>query len=67
MIKKLISFFTTKHNVESDRNLEKRIEELEKIAHPKCGLDGFDGYQPLLDRLDKIEVVLGTLKKNEYK
>ena len=67
MIKKLISFFTVKYNVDSDRNLEKRIEELEKIAHPKCGLDGFDGYQPLLDRLDKIEVVLGTLKKNEYR
>ena len=63
MIKKLISFFTVKYNAD----LEKRIEELEKIAHPKCGLDGFDGYQALLDRLNKIEVVLGTLKKNEYK
>ena len=63
MIKKLINFFTPKYSID----LEKRIEELEKIAHPKCGLDGFDGYQPLLDRLTKIEVVLGTLKKNEYK
>ena len=65
MIKKLISFFTTKHIV-TDSNLEKRVVELEKIAHPKCGLEGFDGYQPLLDRINKLEVVVGTLKKNDY-
>ncbi len=65
MIKKLISFFTTKYIV-TDSNLEKRIVALEKIAHPKCGLEGFDGYQPLIDRIDKLEVVVGTLKKNEH-
>jgi len=65
MIKKLISFFTTKYAV-TDTDLEKRIVALEKIAHPKCGLEGFDGYQPLIDRIDKLEVVVGTLKKNEH-
>jgi hypothetical protein len=33
----------------------KRLEELEKIAHPKCGLDGFDGYPTLIDRIEKLE------------
>jgi len=32
-----------------------RLEELEKIAHPPCGLDGFDGYQPLVDRIESLE------------
>ena len=35
--------------------LEERIIELEKIAHPKCGLEGFDGYKPLIDRVEKLE------------
>jgi hypothetical protein len=35
--------------------LEERIIELEKIAHPKCGLEGFDGYKPLIDRIEKLE------------
>jgi hypothetical protein len=39
----------------------KRIDELEKIAHPKCGLDGFDGYHPLIDRIDGIEEDVNTL------
>ena len=33
----------------------KRLEALEKIAHPKCGLDGFDGYPTLIDRIEKLE------------
>ena len=25
------------------------------MAHPKCGIEGFDGYQPLVDRIKKLE------------
>jgi hypothetical protein len=35
--------------------LEDRIIYLEELAHPKCGLDGFDGYEPLIQRLEKLE------------
>ena len=35
--------------------LEKRVEKLEEWAHPKCGIEGFDGYQPLVDRIEKLE------------
>ena len=45
--------------------LEERIIELEKIAHPKCGLEGFDGYKPLVDRIEKLEIVVGSLKNND--
>jgi len=30
----------------------KRIEKLEELAHPKCGIDGFDGYQELVDSIE---------------
>ena len=30
----------------------KRIEELEKIAHPKCGIESFDGYQDIIDSIE---------------
>ena len=39
----------------SPRSIERRIKKLEELAHPKCGLDGFDGYQPLVDRIEKLE------------
>tara|TARA_A200000159_G_scaffold152732_1_gene163963 strand:+ start:554 stop:724 length:171 start_codon:yes stop_codon:yes gene_type:complete len=48
MIKRLIDFFTHK-------TLIARIEALEILAHPKCGLDGFDGYAPLIKRLEIVE------------
>ena len=35
--------------------LEERIIELEKMAHPKCGIEGFDGYKPLVGRIEKLE------------
>jgi|TARA_B110000285_G_C14994523_1_gene548085 hypothetical protein len=41
--------------------MAERIELLEKIAHPPCGLDGFDGYQELVDRIDGIEEDLETI------
>ena len=45
--------------------LEERIIDLEEIAHPKCGLEGFDGYKPLVDRIEKLEIVVGSIKKND--
>ena len=33
----------------------KRIKELEKIAHPKCGIESFDGYQVIDSRLKEVE------------
>lgn len=35
--------------------LEERIVELEKLAHPKCGIESFDGWAPLLERVKKLE------------
>jgi hypothetical protein len=45
--------------------LEDRVIEVEDLAHPKCGLEGFDGYKPLIDRIEKLEIVVGSLKKND--
>lgn len=47
-------------------DIDKRLRALEKIAHPKCGIEGFDGYKPLVDRIDKLEVVVGVLKRESY-
>ena len=38
-----------------------RLDVLEALAHPKCGLDGFDDYPPLIDRIDGMEEDLTTL------
>ena len=35
--------------------LEERIVTLEAIAHPKCGIESFDGYNPLVKRIEKLE------------
>jgi hypothetical protein len=35
--------------------LEERIVALEAIAHPKCGIESFDGYNPLVKRIEKLE------------
>ena len=35
--------------------LEERVIKLESLAHPKCGIEGFDGYQPLVDRIEALE------------
>ena len=45
--------------------LEERIIDLEEIAHPKCGIEEFDGYKPLVDRIEKLEIVVGSLKSND--
>ena len=46
-------------------DIDNRLEELENMAHPKCGIESFDGYEPLVKRIEKLEVVVGTLKKND--
>ena len=35
--------------------MAKRIELLEKDSHPPCPLEDFDGYQVLIDRIEKLE------------
>ena len=35
--------------------LEERIVALEALAHPKCGIESFDGYKPLVQRIEKLE------------
>ena len=57
--------FAEKHDLELARTESKfrkdypliaeRLDYLESIAHPKCGLDGFDDYQPLIDRIEALE------------
>ena len=42
----------------SPRSIEKRIKKLEGMAHPKCGIEGFDGYHPLVERLSKLEEMI---------
>lgn len=32
-----------------------RLKAVEKVAHPKCGIESFDGYQVIEDRLTEIE------------
>ena len=46
-------------------DIDKRLKVLEEMAHPKCGIESFDGYEPLVKRIDKLEVVVGVLKKND--
>ena len=44
-------------------HIEDRVAALEEIAHPKCGIESFDGYKPLTERIDKLECIVGILKK----
>tara|TARA_R100000742_G_C4174590_1_gene11717 strand:- start:63 stop:383 length:321 start_codon:yes stop_codon:yes gene_type:complete len=51
-------------DLESNQNhYSDRVVDLEKIAHPKCGIEEFDGYDPLVQRLNKIE---RNLRKKSY-
>tara|TARA_B100000902_G_scaffold400045_1_gene475112 strand:+ start:137 stop:349 length:213 start_codon:yes stop_codon:yes gene_type:complete len=36
-------------------HLEDRVAALEHWAHPKCGIEGFDGYHALVERIEKLE------------
>ena len=35
--------------------LKKRIEVLEKDSHPPCPLECFEGYEILMERIEKLE------------
>jgi len=32
-----------------------RLDYVESIAHCKCGIEEFDGYKPLISRIEEIE------------
>jgi len=49
----------------SPRSIEKRIKKLEAMAHPKCGIEGFDGYHPLVERLSKLEEMIVVKLKDK--
>lgn len=42
---------------------EDRLKYLESIAHPKCGIEEFDGYKDIDDRLKELERRLKVKKK----
>ena len=44
-------------------DIDQRLNKLESMAHPKCGIESFDGYKPMIDRVEKLEVIVGILKK----
>ena len=41
--------------VEAVKEQQKQIEELQKLAHPKCGIETFDGYEDLIKRIEDLE------------
>ena len=41
--------------IEAIKEQQKQIEELQKLAHPKCGIESFDGYEELIKRIEKLE------------
>ena len=36
-------------------DLGQRLNPVEEMAHPKCGIEEFDGYEPLVDRIKALE------------
>jgi hypothetical protein len=41
--------------VEAIKIQQKEIERLKKLAHPKCGIESFEGYAELVARIEKLE------------
>ena len=41
--------------IEAIKEQQKEINELKEMAHPKCGIETFDGYAELVERLEKLE------------
>ena len=52
-------------NEEWLEELEDRIIKLEELAHPKCRIESFDGYYPLLNRIEQLEKEIETLKQSK--
>ena len=48
--------------IEAIKKQQEEIEELKKIAHPKCGLETFDGYKELMARIEQLEKDNGSAK-----
>lgn len=61
-VDRFMDHFAEKHDIELARTESKfkkdypliaeRLEYLESIAHPKCGIEEFDGYQNLIDMIE---------------
>jgi|TARA_B100001094_G_C18155067_1_gene785939 hypothetical protein len=61
-VNRFMDHFAEKHDIELARTESKfkkdypliaeRLEYLESIAHPKCGIEEFDGYQKLIDMIE---------------
>jgi|TARA_R110002074_G_scaffold117303_4_gene249260 hypothetical protein len=43
--------------------LAARIQSLESVAHPKCGLEEFDGFHKLDQRIKKLEKRIKKLEE----
>jgi hypothetical protein len=41
--------------IEAIKEQQKEIKELKEMAHPKCGIETFEGYAELVERLEKLE------------
>ena len=41
--------------IEAIKEQQKEINELKEMAHPKCGIETFEGYAELVERLEKLE------------
>lgn len=64
-VDRFMDHFAEKHDLELARTESKfkkdypliaeRLEYLESIAHPKCGIEEFDGYKSIDDRLNRLE------------
>jgi hypothetical protein len=35
--------------------IAERLDYVESVAHCKCGIEEFDGYKPLISRIEEIE------------
>lgn len=68
----LMDYVTEKYDIDVAKKEEKwfiqypglksRIEELERVSHPKCGLEEFDGYADIDSRIKKIEELTRATK-----
>ena len=41
--------------IEAIKEQQQEIERLKELAHPKCGLETFEGYEELVNRIKKLE------------
>jgi len=68
-----MTYVTTKYDLDITKkeekwfkkypNLKTRIEELESVSHPKCGLEEFDGFAKLDARIKRLQVRIKKLEE----